>query len=177
MIQYKYNSAKATASVLYISQKLIAEGLDSDFHKMFKILYDAERTHLIDWGRPIIGDTYIRMTDGPVPSKLYDDLKAERRASSDETPFTVEGRFIVIPTQDPDMDEFSDSDIEYIDNSIKENKSEDFGTLSRKFHDLAWRAADPDSPMSWSNIAEEAGASQEEIETLALLSESDHISL
>lgn len=29
-----------------------------DFHKIFKIIYYAERQHLADWGKPITGDTY-----------------------------------------------------------------------------------------------------------------------
>ena len=69
--QIKFNKEKATHSILYVANKLERR----DLHKIFKILYFAERKHMQDWGRPIIGDTYIAMDAGPVPSRVYDILK------------------------------------------------------------------------------------------------------
>jgi len=46
-----------------------------DFHKIFKIIYFADRQHLADWGRPITGDTYIAMEAGPVLLEPIASLK------------------------------------------------------------------------------------------------------
>jgi hypothetical protein len=40
-----------------------------------KVFFLAEKWHLNRFGRPIIGDTYVAMHDGPVPSAIYDIIK------------------------------------------------------------------------------------------------------
>ena len=72
--QIIFNKEKATQSILYVANKLERR----DLHKIFKILYFAERKHLQDWGMPILGDTYIAMDAKPVPSRVYDILKIVR---------------------------------------------------------------------------------------------------
>jgi uncharacterized phage-associated protein len=42
-----------------------------------KILFFADREHLLDFGRPITGDRYVAMEHGPVPSAIRDILKAD----------------------------------------------------------------------------------------------------
>jgi uncharacterized phage-associated protein len=42
-----------------------------------KIFYFADKSHFLDWGRPISGDRYIAMEHGPVPSTIYDLLKED----------------------------------------------------------------------------------------------------
>ena len=43
-----------------------------------KLLYLADRDHLLRHGRPILGDWYACMEHGPVPAKAYDLLKQVR---------------------------------------------------------------------------------------------------
>jgi uncharacterized phage-associated protein len=68
----EFNENKAIQAVLYIVAKLRRK----DFHKIFKILYFSDREHLNMYGRTITGDKYIAMSDGPVPSNLYDIFKS-----------------------------------------------------------------------------------------------------
>lgn len=63
-----FDANKSLQAVLYVVNRLKRR----DFHKIFKVLYFADRTHLIKYGRPITGDTYIAMEYGPVPSMIYD---------------------------------------------------------------------------------------------------------
>lgn len=42
-----------------------------------KIFYYADKQHMTDWGRPISGDTYFAMENGPVPSSIYDIIKKD----------------------------------------------------------------------------------------------------
>lgn len=69
-----FNFEKSMQVILYISNRLKR----TDFHKIFKILYFADQAHLSEYGRPISGDVYIAMKDGPVPTKIYDIFKAVR---------------------------------------------------------------------------------------------------
>jgi len=43
--------------------------------KALKLIYLADRAHLLEYGAPILGDWYAHMDHGPVPSKAYDLLK------------------------------------------------------------------------------------------------------
>lgn len=40
-----------------------------------KVFYFADKEHLLDFGRPISGDRYVAMNNGPVPSAIYDIIK------------------------------------------------------------------------------------------------------
>jgi len=46
--------------------------------KAVKLLYLADREHLLRYGRPILGDWYACMEQGPVPSRAYELLKQVR---------------------------------------------------------------------------------------------------
>jgi uncharacterized phage-associated protein len=48
-----------------------------------KILFFADREHLLDYGRPITGDRYVAMEHGPVPSAIRDILKADSDSPDD----------------------------------------------------------------------------------------------
>lgn len=133
------------------------------FHKVFKVLYLAEKEHLSRYGRMIVGDTYVAMEYGPVPSALYDGLKAvkgiqavgpdlEKLASRLEELVHVRGKQL-IPIGDPDLDWLSQSDIECLDESIKKYGTRAFSELTRITHDAAWEAASTNGPMSVESIA------------------------
>lgn len=163
MIEFKPNIEKAKAVLLYISSQLT----NPDFLKIFKILYFAEREHLAKYGRLIVGDTYIAMKHGPVPSFIYDVLKylrGEGIYNPAYDPFvkalTVDKNYFVSTKEQVDLEELSKSDLECLNKSIAENKSYDFDTLSKKSHDEAWKQADPDDEMNLLKIAQAGGANE-----------------
>lgn len=177
-VSFSFNQSKAIASVLYIAKKLLNENIKPDFHKIFKILYFADEKHLAEYGRPIIGDHYIAMDHGPVPSKIYDILKIIRgdSISSDTQGFSefiaVRGHFI-FPKQEPDLDEFSESDLAFIDNSIVDNKGLDFGELKIKSHDAAYKKASKDDRISFRRMAKTAGADAAMLSYISTVSDND----
>ena len=175
MIQYKYSSTKAKAIILYLAKKLRDEDLKADNHKVFKIIYAADRRHLIDWGRPVLGDTYYKFNAGPAPTALYDEVKEVRDGENKKAGYSIIENCIIVPETAPDMDEFSETDIEYLDKSYEANKALPFSKLSRKFHKHAWNSVELHNPMKWEDIAVEAGADLDLIQTLQVLSESEHI--
>lgn len=139
----------------------------SDFHKVFKILYFADRIHLAKYGRPIIGDTYIAMKNGPVPSEIYSSLNLMRGGINIDEGFNknfeVEDYFISLKDTQFDEDEFSESEIEALTNSIEENKNFGFHRLTDKSHDAAYKNADLNNSMSFFDIAQVGGANDEMI--------------
>ena len=164
--QIKFNKEKATHSILYVANKLERR----DLHKIFKILYFAERKHMQDWGRPIIGDTYIAMDAGPVPSRVYDILKIVRGDSymSDteglKKYFSVEDWMYVVPLQDADINKLSKTDIDALDWSVRTYGSLFYDEIKEKSHDIAWRSTAKDYAISWDAIAREAGLDGQDIQ-------------
>ncbi len=147
MLKFKFNKEKAISAVLYISIKLIEENsvnIKPDFHKIFKILYFADIKHLVKYGRPIIGDEYIAMEHGPVPSNIYDMLKIARGDSEllykDQFSdiFEIRGNHYIYPKKEPDIEDLSETDIECIEVSFNENKEKDFLQLKEESHDHAY---------------------------------------
>ena len=130
MMDFKVDKDKAKAALLYICANV--PGIDK--HKLYKILYFAEQKHLVNYGRPITGDAFIKMEYGPVPS--YVKNKVENILDPDGS-VNNEG-IRVIANEYPDLDELSESDIECLDNSISENKDKSFAKLTNDSHKSAW---------------------------------------
>src|SRR3989338_4477130 len=70
-IRFKFDLNKFTACVAYFARQDLP---DLDKLKICKLLYYADKEHLIKYGKPVLWDTYIHMDNGPVPSKSPDIL-------------------------------------------------------------------------------------------------------
>ena len=162
----QFDKVKTLNALLYVSNRVQRK----DFHKIFKIIYFADRQHLADWGRPITGDTYIAMDAGPVPSRLSDMLKIVRGDSylSDteglDKYFQVENWMYVKPLQDADLDRLSPNEQEALSDAIAKYAALSYDEIKEKSHDVAWRSTARDFAINWDSIAREAGLDSEELE-------------
>jgi uncharacterized phage-associated protein len=165
-IQLKFNESKTINAVLYIVENLRRK----DFHKIFKILYFSDREHLNVYGRTITGDVYIAMTDGPVPSNLYDIFKSVRGDGyyKDDGKF---GQYFSVMFWDlikintmPDLDELSKTDLTCIDNSLNKYGEMSWDEIREKSHDYAWRSTPQNRTIDFENIIREAGSEDDYIE-------------
>ncbi len=169
-MKFQFDEEKAIAAVLHIVREVYARGESKvGLHKLFKILYFADREHLADWGRPITGDFFVAMNYGPVPSNIYDMLKSTKGDCGFISPetyvpfFEVYGGKWVHANQDPNLDMLSESDQDALNQAIEENAHLSFGQLVDKSHDQAWNTATKDCKMSYKRMAIEAGADSEMI--------------
>lgn len=136
-----FNIQSFIQPVLYILNKA---GKPLDTHKISKILYFADREHLAKYGTSITDDSYIAMKYGPVPSTIYDIIKAVL-GSSEIIPEEVVNNYFekfsekeINALAGYDEDEFSQSEIECLDNSLKKYLNRSFSFLTNESHDLAW---------------------------------------
>ena len=67
-VRLKFEKEKFVSSVAFLAAHI--ENLDK--LKAAKLLYFADKYHLLKYGRPIMGDVYYRLDYGPVPSKALD---------------------------------------------------------------------------------------------------------
>jgi uncharacterized phage-associated protein len=168
MITSTFNFEKSINAVLYVASRLKRK----DFHKIFKVLYFADKEHLSLWGRTITGDSYIAMQDGPVPSKIYDIFKAVRGDSyfsnTTETQafteyITVRGWSLIEPKKEAKPDLLSQSDIEALSNSIAKYGDMTWDEIREKSHDYAWRNTAKDHVISIKDIMIENGETEDYI--------------
>lgn len=141
--------------IVYLAKRL----QDPGFHQIAKLLYFADKLHLQRYGRLILGDRYVAMKYGPVPSFVYDMLKAARNANSAGTrelqpAFTVhsDGR-TVLPLREADLDWISDSERECLDEAIRLYGQLSFQALTNLSHDKAWEETEINRYISLERIA------------------------
>lgn len=174
---------KIRATVLYV---LNAFPKGIDYIKLFKILYFAQRQHLVTYGRVIIEDTFQARRFGPVSSFIRKGLKLKELSQDLSEDFKLFGNGIFVEiqpkcqlistTETPDMDELSVSEVKCLDNFIEKFREMNSDQISAISHeDSAWQAAydrwknDPQQwDMSILEIAEAGGANPN---TLAYIKE------
>ncbi len=178
MINFKYDQNKAFAAILYICHALKKQNIKADLHKVFKILYFAESKHLSTYAMPITGDSFCAMENGPVPSAIYASLKYVR----DNVPvlsnhakkyFQIVNWQDIEPLQQPDMDELSESNLQFINESMQENQQLSFLDLTKKSHGPAYNKAEKNRKIDYCDIATEEGASSDVCELIKLTSENE----
>lgn len=166
---------KIKAVVLYILQSF-KEG--TDYVKLFKLMYFAQREYLAKYGRPIFEDSFRARPLGPVPSLTYKAVKTAesgdrvnitgRSMTSFISALHIEGK-IVSSKRKPDMDYLAKYEVECLDDVINTYKDIDSRSLSKLSHkDKAWRTVkkrmllnEADDLYTILDIARAGGASKE----------------
>lgn len=150
-LEFQLDMEKTIAASVFIASKNPPE---LTVGKMMKLLFLADKYHLVRYARPITGDHYDAMNDGPVPSFAYDLFKQVLR-----NPFTPQGRqlanALVIDTTyelprfsarvEFDTEQLSKSDIVALTETLKQFGDKSFEELSAITHamaayDKAWRS-------------------------------------
>jgi len=139
-------------------------------HKLFKLLYFADKDHLRRFGRPITGDIYIAMINGPVPSRLYDYIKGVAGKNTIPIPddFLDELRkniafvepYYVIALRKFNDDFLSPNQIKSLDYSIETYGNKSFDELTHISHDQAWSSATRNTEIEVLEIAKDAGVNE-----------------
>lgn len=154
-------------ALLYVANRIETR----DIHKIFKILYFADMSHLSKYGRAITGDRYIAMKYGPVPSSIYDMVKIVRGDSlyvMDDLKafFDVRNNKYLEPLREADIDCLSATDVAELDYAIVKYKNVDFKEMTRISHGSAWQKAwdSPTDEIALEDILRESGAAKEYID-------------
>jgi uncharacterized phage-associated protein len=147
-IKFRVNADKVLEALVYIAER--KPGID--FFHVCKILFFAEKLHLNTYGRPILGDAYFALDQGPVPSLAYKMIKRdeirlfgeilENISLSIECEKSKTDNYLrIVAKRSPNNDLFSDSDIECLDNAIMTYADMDYEQLYTIAHaDPAYNA-------------------------------------
>ena len=166
-IRFRFNAQKALEVILWFAEK--NRGIS--FHTLLKLLFYADKYHLNQYGRPIVGDRYVALPYGPVAQMTYDILKGEPLAlealEMQRLPFEVRGRYNVFPTErGPDSSKFSESDVEALEYAWNKYGDYGFNILTRLTHnDPAYKNAEGQT-IRYEDFLEGPNISKEVIEEL-----------
>lgn len=159
MLRFQFDETKGVEALTYIASKW--DGVTPFFAS--KVLFFAEKWHLNRYARPIVGDTFIAMPAGPVPSTLYDFIKGNLDQAGDPQAvasalYIDRGQFAQVRARRAaDMDVLSASDVECLDEAIVFCRRRDFGTLSNLTHqERAWAEAPTNGPMDYDAMIDDA---------------------
>ena len=145
-LEYDFSFPKLLAALLYMSRVP-----DFDKFRAVKMLYYADKYHLIRYARPIVGDIYCRAPYGPTPSSTLNFINSrpDARFSDEEVDQLVEAFELkgkssprLVPRVEPNLDVLSESDIEALDFAIKEYGYMPKDLLFKMAHDeRSWKEA------------------------------------
>jgi uncharacterized phage-associated protein len=117
-LHFEPSHEKATQSLNYVARK---NGGEINKMKALKLIYLADRYHIRKYGRPVVGDDYYAMKQGPVASMTKDLadknpwLDETEREYADTFLATSADKLFVISIAPVDGQEFSESDEEALD--------------------------------------------------------------
>ncbi len=133
-IEFQFNRQKAIEAILYFANARKQQKL-TVLH-LLKFLYYADMYHLNKYDRPVLGDCYYAMENGPVASNVYDMLKN----SCNDYELSGWGRDSkVTALRDANLDYFSDTDIEAFDYVLNTFKQQTPDEMIKETHKTkAW---------------------------------------
>jgi len=167
-IKFAFDEDKALAALSFIAST--KSGLTPLF--VSKVLFFAEKAHVNRYGRPIIGDSYIAMPRGPVPStvKNYIDENWDwvgRPENFDRYVMVAvsAGLRRLLPGEEgPNLDLLSETDRECLVEALEFCQGKSADELSQLTHlEKAWRNAPENRAMSYEDFVDDDNPHRAEI--------------
>lgn len=167
-IRFNPNFEKCIEAVLY----LLSKQQETNLYNLMKELFSADKFHLNTYGRPVTGDTYVRMPKGTVPSAILDMLKGNSYALAEVgavMPVKQNG-FMLTPLRGPNMDLLSETDIEALDHGFTDYGNLSFGQVHDKNHnEVCWQKTLPNQRIPFELMIEDPALIEELKETAHLM--------
>ena len=171
-IYFTRNDRKLLEMIVFIATLAGDKGID--IYHLAKIFFYAEKWHLNNYLRPIVGDTYIKMKYGPTPSAALDLIKGNKeRNDINQELFELvkdalkvteneKGHLWIRAMRQPNEAYFSESDKQVIRQAHAHCAERSFDELMEECHkESAWRKAEENGPMNYADLIE--GPNKEEL--------------
>jgi hypothetical protein len=144
--RYATNVAKAQEVILWLATRV--RGID--VYHLVKAAYFAEKKHISEYGRPIVGDAYRAAPHGPLAQVIHGLLRHEpldilALETNGDLPFSVgvDGTFVVTATREANPRMLSSSDVEALEHGARHVENRSFNDIKHETHvDPAYIRAD-----------------------------------
>lgn len=144
---FQFDADKFMQAAVYLTEQCPA----MTKMKLFKLLFFADKKHLCEYGRPIVGGRYVAMKDGPVHSEGYDIIKGGRHQVHQY--LGIKGRNIEVLQRSGNLQALSDSDEEVLTEIARELGHISAEQLSEMSHqDPAWNSRPRNADMLYSDF-------------------------
>jgi uncharacterized phage-associated protein len=114
-IVFDLNPQKGVSLLQILLDKINGE---YDYKALLKLAFFADRYHIRNYARPIVGDTYYAMKHGPVPSYMKDSIESQDMYGGNIRSVKDSKYKVELINKNIDKTLFSKSDIEAIDFAI-----------------------------------------------------------
>jgi hypothetical protein len=139
MLRFNLSEKKALEALVFVAKEWPAI---TAFYAA-KVFFFADKEHLSTYGRPVIGDRYIAMDHGPVPSVIYGWFKGDLNWAGEPRSILKSVKFdrkagsymSATALRKPDMNYLSPSDVAALKSAIALCRGRPFQQLSRLSHD------------------------------------------
>jgi uncharacterized phage-associated protein len=168
MIRFRFNEKKTTQ----VAAILIAKhGGEVNYTKLIKLLYLVDREALARWHRPVTGDHYVSMKNGPVLSRTYDliNYAPDPDFTTVWYDYIEKKAFDVALKKTPATDELSKAELNLLEEIYERYKNKDWREMIRVCHDICteWKhPGDTSVPIRVNDILSELRKTREEIADL-----------
>ncbi len=136
----RFNEEKTLNAMVYLA----GQTGKIDLYLLMKMLYLADRAHIVKWGRTITGDRYKKMDLGPVPDNAYSMINSLRGLSQWHTNLENclqykenkrKKEYFVLAVCSPKVRKMSKSDRAILDAVYQDYKDYGFQEINRAVHD------------------------------------------
>ena len=165
-IKFKVNQDKVLEAIVYVASK----EPNIDIYHTVKTMFFADKYHLNRYARPVLGDLYMKMPNGPVPSLVKDIISMSSFLSQDlaekaSKAFSARGKNKNITVKrEANLDDFSESDIECLDEALAFCKDKSFQELRDITHeDIAWKNAGINDVMDYGLLIDKENPNHDDI--------------
>lgn len=138
----------------------------TNYMRLLKLLYIADRECLKESGRSITGDGFVAMKRGPVPSQSYDLIRGRHLQSPEWSASVRKNGYNIELARDPGLAELSRFEIDILQRVSERHAGNDEWEMVEITHGFEeWRKNDPgDSsrPIPLEDILEAVGRSADE---------------
>jgi uncharacterized phage-associated protein len=138
-VRFTFQPSKAQAAIAYLAKSGVPE---LTVYKICKMIFLADKLHLVQVGRTITGDEYLAFDHGPVPTCTYDLLKPGYPGHvAFAEPFLIDSRFkyprySLNNAKSIDLDILSKSDIGALDETATRYGQKTFAELRAITHEM-----------------------------------------
>lgn len=166
-IMYRINYTKAIEAIVWLANQ--RPGID--IYHIAKVLFYADKKHINRYARPIIGDTYVCMDYGPVPSGVYDLITENSWLNPEYLQLVSDSLIIkkspyhkIAAAREPNMEFFSETDLNCLKESLEEYGDKPFRELTLLTHnERCYLETGPKQQIDYTLMVDDDNPNKEEI--------------